>query len=115
MSFDLNKIANAIDYHRDDLMMYMGTQTLHERYFVRDTHDTKRILEDLQGFWMRVAMGLSIAEKKEIREDKAIEFYNVMSTMKFVPSSPTLFHAGTHHAQLSSCYLNTVDDSLKYI
>ena len=114
-TFDFEKITAAIDYNRDDLMMYMGTQTLYERYFVRDTHDTRRILEDLQGFWMRTAMGLAIAEKDQDKNERAIEFYNVMSTMKFVPSSPTLFHAGTHHPQLSSCYLNSVGDSLESI
>jgi len=113
--YDLDFLASKIDYKRDDLMMYMGTETLYERYFVRDTHDTRRILEDLQGFWMRVSMGLALGEKREDREVRAVEFYNVMSTMRFVPSSPTLFHAGTHHAQLSSCYLNTVGDSLESI
>ncbi len=114
-NFDLVEIAKHIDYTRDDLMMYMGTETLYERYFVRDTHDTRRILEDLQGFWMRVAMGLALGEKLEDRTVRAVEFYDVMSTMRFMPSSPTLFHAGTHHAQLSSCYLNTVGDSLESI
>ena len=113
--FNMTKITAAMDYSRDDLMMYIGTQTLFERYFVRDTHETRRILEDLQGFWMRVSMGLAIAENADLRDAKAIEFYNVMSTMKFVPSSPTLFHAGTHHPQLSSCYLNSVGDSLESI
>ena len=113
--FDMEKLTSLMDYKRDDLMMYMGTQTLYERYFVRDTNDTRRILEDLQGFWMRTAMGLAISEKAENKNEKAVEFYNVMSTMKFVPSSPTLFHAGTHHPQLSSCYLNSVGDDLESI
>jgi ribonucleoside-diphosphate reductase alpha chain len=114
-NFDLEEIAKHMDYTRDDAMMYMGTETLYERYFVRDTHDTRRILEDLQGFWMRIAMGLALGEKMEDRTVRAVEFYDVMSTMRFMPSSPTLFHAGTHHAQLSSCYLNTVGDSLESI
>ena len=113
--FDLDLLSKTLDYKRDDIMMYMGTQTLHERYFYRDTHDTGRILEDLQGFWMRVAMGIALGEKAENRNARAIEFYNIMSTTRFVPSSPTLFHSGTHHAQLSSCYLNSVGDSLESI
>ncbi len=113
--YDLDMLATAIDFKRDDMMMYMGTQTLHERYFIRDTNDTKRILEDLQGFWMRVAMGIALSEKLEDRNTRAIEFYNVMSQQQFVPSSPTLFHSGTHHPQLSSCYLNNVEDSLESI
>ena len=49
------------------------------------------------------------------KEARAIEFYNIMSTLRFVPSTPTLFHAGTPHPQLSSCYLNVVEDDLKHI
>ncbi len=110
--FDLNKIVEKIDYKRDGIIEYMGTQTLYERYFVRDTHETGRILEDMQGFWMRVAMGLALGEEAGVREARTIEFYDIMSLTRFVPSSPTLFHAGTHHPQLSSCYLNSVGDDL---
>ncbi len=113
--FDIEMLTSKIDYKRDAIIEYMGVQTLYERYFVRDTNGGRRILEDLQGFWMRVAMGLALGEKHEDRNKMAIEFYNVMSLTRFVPSSPTLFHAGTHHAQLSSCYLNSVGDSLESI
>jgi ribonucleoside-diphosphate reductase alpha chain len=57
-------------------------------------------------------MGLALGEEEGAREARAIEFYNTMSLTRFVPSSPTLFHAGTHHPQLSSCYLNSVGDDL---
>jgi ribonucleoside-diphosphate reductase alpha chain len=110
--FNLEKLTEKMDYNRDSIIEYMGTQTLYERYFVRDTHATGRILEDMQGFWMRVAMGLTLGEEEGAREARAIEFYNTMSLTRFVPSSPTLFHAGTHHPQLSSCYLNSVGDDL---
>ena len=62
---------------------------------------------------MRVAMGLALNE--ENKNEKAIEFYNVMSTFRFVPSTPTLFHSGLKEAQLSSCFLATVEDDLKHI
>jgi ribonucleoside-diphosphate reductase alpha chain len=58
-------------------------------------------------------MGLALNE--DDREERAISFYNVMSTLRFVPSTPTLFHAGTPHPQLSSCYLNVVEDDLDHI
>jgi ribonucleoside-diphosphate reductase alpha chain len=93
----------------------LGTQTLYERYLVRDAEGDGNIIEHMQGFWMRVAMGVALAEKELDRTTRAIEFYEAMSTLRFVPSSPTLFHAGTKHAQLSSCYLNTVGDSLESI
>jgi ribonucleoside-diphosphate reductase alpha chain len=62
---------------------------------------------------MRVAMGLALRE--EAREDRAIEFYDVLSTFRFTSATPTLFNAGTPHSQLSSCYLSTVDDDLGHI
>lgn len=113
--FNLDKLAKALDRSRDELFMFLGTQTLFERYLVRDSAGTNKILENIQGFWMRIAMGIALAEKKEVMNEKAIEFYDVMSQLRFVPSSPTLFHAGTAHPQLSSCYLNTVGDSLESI
>ena len=58
-------------------------------------------------------MGLALNE--ENKNEKAIEFYHVMSTFRFVPSTPTLFHSGLKKAQLSSCFLATVEDDLKHI
>jgi ribonucleoside-diphosphate reductase alpha chain len=58
-------------------------------------------------------MGIALPEKK--REEKAIEFYNIISSLLYIPSTPTLFHSGTHHPQLSSCYLTTVEDDLVHI
>ncbi len=58
-------------------------------------------------------MGLALEEKN--REERAIEFYNTLSQFHFVSSTPTLFNSGTTHSQMSSCYLNTVDDSLSGI
>lgn len=115
MMFDLNRLSHALVRSRDELFMYLGTQTLYERYLVRDVEGDGNIIEHIQGFWMRIAMGIALAEKEINRTGKAIEFYEAMSTLRFVPSSPTLFHSGTKHPQLSSCYLNTVGDSLESI
>ncbi|MEK7578946.1 MAG: ribonucleoside-diphosphate reductase subunit alpha [Patescibacteria group bacterium] len=114
-SFDLRKIADAIAPERDDLLRYLGTQTLFDRYFVRDKTNPNnyRILEAPQMMWMRVAMGLSLLEEK--KEERAIEFYNLMSTLRYVPSTPTLFNAGTPYSQLSSCYLGVTGDDLHSI
>jgi ribonucleoside-diphosphate reductase alpha chain len=110
LDFDLNLLSEKIVIKRDEKIFYMGHQTLYERYFIKDG---ERRLELPQIFWMRVAMGLSLNE--ENKEKKAIEFYNVMSQLKYIPSTPTLFHAGTTHPQLSSCYLTSIDDDLKDI
>ena len=113
LSFDLEKMAKLLDPSRDDLFLYLGAQTLYDRYFARDIDNDNKVIELPQAFWMRVGMGLALLEKD--REEKAAEFYEVVSTLRFIPSTPTLFHAGTTHPQLSSCYLNTVDDSLEGI
>jgi ribonucleoside-diphosphate reductase alpha chain len=110
---DLDALAASLATERDELFDYMALDTLYQRYFLK-TADGER-LELPQGFWMRVAMGLALAEPVADREARAREFYELMSTLRFVPSSPTLFHAGTTHSQLSSCYLTTVPDDLEGI
>ncbi|MAG59883.1 ribonucleoside-diphosphate reductase subunit alpha [Candidatus Woesebacteria bacterium] len=107
LDFDLRKLSSSLDIGRDRLFKYLGVQTLYDRYFIR--RDGK-IMESPQAFWMRVAMGLAIEEKD--RDEKAIEFYDLMSQLRYTPSTPTLFNSGTSHSQLSSCYLNTFDDSI---
>ena len=108
--FDLDKLSWALKIDRDDLFEYMGIQTLYERYFAKYN---KKQIELPQTFFMRVAMGLAYNEKN--KEEKAIEFYNLLSSFRFMSSSPTLFHAGTSYQQLSSCYLTTVGDDLVQI
>jgi len=111
LDFDLDKLAQAIQIQRDDQFGYLGLQTLYDRYFI---HDNEQRLETPQIFWMRVAMGLSI-EEGEQKNQRAIEFYNILSSFVFTSSTPTLFNSGTCHSQLSSCYLSTVMDDLSNI
>jgi len=110
LEFDLDKLSYGLKLERDQLFGYIGVQTLYERYFSRI--DGQRI-ELPQAFWMRVSMGLAINEKD--KDKKALEFYDVLSSLRFVSSSPTLFNAGTSHPQLSSCYLTTISDDLHHI
>ncbi|QQR48622.1 ribonucleoside-diphosphate reductase subunit alpha [bacterium] len=108
--FPLEELAKKMVIERDKLFRYMGIATLYERYFLRVE---KNILELPQAFWMRIAMGLALNEKDQL--GKTVEFYNVLSSLLYVASTPTLFHAGLVHAQLSSCYLTYVDDDLNHI
>ncbi len=112
LTFDLKKLTAALKFERDHSLAYLGLQTLYDRYFI---HIEEERIEAPQHFWMRVAMGLALAEDKKNREKRAIEFYEVLSSLRFVSSTPTLFNAGTTHSQLSSCYLSTVKDDLKHI
>lgn len=113
LEFDFDQLSKAIDITRDRLFNYMGIETLYERYFIRDLK--QQILETPQYFWMRVAMGLALNEEPALQNEKAIEFYEVLSQLRYVASTPTLFHAGTTHPQMSSCYLTTVEDDLDHI
>lgn len=106
-TFNLAKLAAAIKPERDLQFNYLGLQTLYDRYFI---HHTGIRFELPQVFFMRVAMGLALNEKN--KDDRAIEFYNLLSTFDFMSSTPTLFNSGTLRPQLSSCYLTTVPDDL---
>ena len=110
LSFDLEFLASKLDFSKDAIFKYIGVQTLYERYLVKCQ---QQLIETPQAFWMRVAMGLAILEKD--REEKALAFYKLMSSLSFIPSTPTLFHAGLSHPQLSSCYLSIVNDDLNHI
>ncbi|MTD14731.1 ribonucleoside-diphosphate reductase subunit alpha [Nakamurella sp. YIM 132087] len=108
--FDLDKVAAALEGERDGTFTFLGLQTLYDRYFL---HDDGVRYELPQAFFMRVAMGLAVREID--REERAIEFYRLLSSFDFMASTPTLFNSGTTHSQLSSCFLTTVDDDLASI
>lgn len=110
LDFDIERLSKELILDRDNLIQYMGLEILYDRYF---TKIGKRRIEMPQSFWMRAAMGLAINEKD--KNEKAIEFYELLSSLKFISSSPTLFNSGTTHPQLSSCYLTTVMDDLNHI
>ena len=107
LDFDLKMLSEHIDSNRDLSFKYLGLQILADRYL---HHIDGRIMETPQAFWMRVSMGLAINE--ENKNEKAIEFYDTLSQFYLCCSTPTLFNSGSTHSQLSSCYLNTFDDSI---
>lgn len=111
LEFDIDKLSQAMQLQRDDQFTYLGLQTLYDRYFI---HDDGQRMETPQIFWMRVAMGLALKEGAQ-KNQRAIEFYDLLSSFSFVSSTPTLFNAGTLHSQLSSCYLSTIMDDLSHI
>jgi ribonucleoside-diphosphate reductase alpha chain len=108
--YDLDKLGKALKPENDFSFTYLGLQTLYDRYFIH-FDDTR--FELPQAFYMRVAMGLAMNELD--RENRAIEFYNLLSSFDFMSSTPTLFNSGTLRPQLSSCYLTTVPDDLSGI
>jgi ribonucleoside-diphosphate reductase alpha chain len=106
--FDLDKLSKALKIERDFDIEYLGVQTLYDRYLISSPQKVR--LEMPQAFFMRVAMGLALQEDN--KEERVIEFYNKLSTFDMLSSTPTLFNSGTMKSQLSSCYLNTFDDSI---
>ncbi|MEU4691564.1 ribonucleoside-diphosphate reductase subunit alpha [Actinoplanes sp. NPDC023714] len=93
-----DKLDAAIDDDANLRFEYFGLRTVTDRYLLR--HPTKRtIIETPQHWLLRVACGLSEDA------DEAIGFYRLMSSLAYLPSSPTLFNAGTRHTQMSSCFL----------
>jgi ribonucleoside-diphosphate reductase alpha chain len=106
--YDLKRLGAALKPERDLQFTYLGLQTLYDRYFI---HTADGIRFELpQAFFMRVAMGLAINELE--REERAIEFYELLSSFDFMCSTPTLFNSGAPRPQLSSCFLTTVPDDL---
>ena len=107
LAFDLKQLGEALIAERDLQFTYLGLQTLYDRYFL---HSEGTRIELPQVFFMRVAMGLAAHE--ENKNERAIEFYRLLSSFDYMSSTPTLFNAGTLRPQLSSCYLTTVPDDL---
>lgn len=103
------ELDRAIDFSRTDLFEYFGLRTLYDRYLLKNP-SSRDVIENPQYFFMRVACGL--AESL----DEALEFYNLISALEYMPSSPTLFNSGTLRPQLSSCYLlDSPEDDLAEI
>ena len=96
--FDIERLGNALNADRDLQFNYLGLQTLFDRYFL---HVDGQRIEMPQAFFMRVAMGLALEEKQPT--ERAIEFYEILSTFDFMSSTPTLFNSASLRSQLSSC------------
>ncbi|MFZ8977716.1 MAG: ribonucleoside-diphosphate reductase subunit alpha, partial [Pseudohongiellaceae bacterium] len=107
LEFDLGVLGEALKAERDQQFTYLGLQTLYDRYFI---HSEGTRFELPQVFYMRVAMGL--ASEEDNKEQRAIEFYNLLSSFDYMVSTPQLFNSGTLRPQLSSCFLTTVPDDL---
>lgn len=106
---NVRKLNSAIDDRYSDRFEYFGLRTVYDRYLLRHPI-TRQVIETPQYFFMRVSSGLSV------RVNETIDFYNLMASHDYLPSSPTLFNSGTKHSQMSSCYLlDSPQDSLDAI
>ena len=108
----------AINSDRDRQFEFFGLRTVYDRYLLRHP-DRRDVIETPQYFFLRVACGLVAGnERGEFTGTvgEAVQFYDLMSSLAYLPSSPTLFNSGTTHSQMSSCYLlDSPTDSLEGI
>lgn len=98
VSRNARKLDDAVDPAGDLGFEYFGLRTVADRYLLR--HPQSRLVVETPQYWLlRVACGLSRTPAE------AIGFYQLMSSLAYLPSSPTLFNSGTRHTQMSSCFL----------
>ncbi len=103
------ELCAAIEPYRTDRFEYFGLRTIYDRYLLKNP-TTRQVFETPQYFFMRVACGLSTTVTE------AIEFYYLISSLDYMPSTPTLFNSGTLRPQMSSCYLlDSPQDDLRSI
>ena len=109
--FDLEKLNNAIKPERDMLFNYLGIKTLYDRYLLKDRENNP--IELPQHMFMGVAMFL--AQNESDKNEKAIQFYDVISKFEVMLATPTLSNARTNRHQLSSCYIGSSPDNIEGI
>ena len=109
--FDLKKLAAALNPEKDDLSKYLGVITNKNRYALRK--GSGEPIEVPQFTHMRIAMGLSY--NAENPTESALDFYEHMSNLDYVPGGSTRVNAGGSHPQLSNCFLMNIDDDMESI
>lgn len=110
---EVSQLEQAIKPERDGLFTFIGIKTLADRYLATD-HD-KNIYELPQERFMVIAMTLMQHESREDRLDLVKQAYWAMSNLYMTVATPTLANAGKSYGQLSSCFIDTLDDSLQSI
>ena len=109
--FDLDRLAQALDPDRDDLLKYIGVVTLNNRYGIKGRNGDP--LEVPQYFWMRIAMGLTLNEADPTTQ--ALRFYEKMSKLEYLAAGSTLVNGGTSYPQLANCFVMEMQDDIEHI
>ncbi|MED4454143.1 ribonucleoside-diphosphate reductase subunit alpha [Metabacillus fastidiosus] len=110
---EINTLGTIIDPERDKLFTYIGLRTLADRYLARDYK--KQVFELPQERFLIIAMTLMVNEEKNARLKLVEEAYWAMSNLYMTVATPTLSNAGKPVGQLSSCFIDKIDDSLQGI
>jgi len=109
--FDIKRLAAALDPAKDDLSKYLGVITNKNRYSLRK--GSGEPIEVPQFTHMRIAMGLSYNAKNPT--ESALDFYEHMANLDYVPGGSTRINAGGANPQLSNCFLMNVEDDMESI
>ena len=109
--YDLEDLNNTIDPTRDMLFNYLGIKTLNDRYLLKNVEGEP--IELPQQMFMGIAMFL--AQHENNKQERAKEFYNVISKFEVMLATPTLSNARTPRHQLSSCYIGSSPDNIEGI
>ncbi|EDN8101177.1 TPA: ribonucleoside-diphosphate reductase subunit alpha [Listeria monocytogenes] len=110
---DLIAAGKLIDPEKDKLFTYNGLYLLATRYLATDSE--RNVYELPQERWLTIALYLMQNEPKEKRMKLVEEAYWALSNLYMTVATPTLANAGKVGGQLSSCFIDTVDDSLQGI
>eukprot|EP01029_Cantina_marsupialis_P004337 TRINITY_DN14373_c0_g1_i1.p1 TRINITY_DN14373_c0_g1~~TRINITY_DN14373_c0_g1_i1.p1 ORF type:complete len:795 (-),score=176.02 TRINITY_DN14373_c0_g1_i1:1310-3694(-) len=109
--YDLDDLNDYMDPSRDYLFNYLGIKTLYDRYLIKNKNADP--IELPQQMFMAIAMFL--AQDEENKQEKAKEFYDVVSKFEVMLATPTLSNARTNRHQLSSCYIGSSPDNIEGI
>ncbi len=109
--YDLDDLNKQLDPSRDLLFNYLGVKTLNDRYLLKNSDNEP--IELPQQMFMGISMFL--AQNEEDKQEKAKEFYHVLSKFEVMLATPTLSNARTNRHQLSSCYIGSSPDNIEGI
>ena len=109
--YDLDDLSDYIKPERDFQFTYLGMKTLYDRYLLKN--NDKEPIELPQQMFMGIAMFL--AQNENDKQEKAKEFYDVVSKFEVMLATPTLSNARTNRHQLSSCYIGSSPDNIEGI
>ncbi|WP_257120163.1 ribonucleoside-diphosphate reductase subunit alpha [Arcobacter vandammei] len=109
--YDLDDLNAYLKPERDFLFNYLGIKTLYDRYLIKDSQ--ARPIELPQQMFMAIAMFL--AQNEDDKQNRAKEFYDVVSKFEVMLATPTLSNARTNRHQLSSCYIGSSPDNIEGI
>src|SRR3989440_2044641 len=115
VKMDDSRALEVVAREPDPKLSENAMRVLQKRYLKKD--DKGRVIETPKELFARVAWNLALAERNygatETQvEETARRFFHIISSLEFLPNSPTLMNAGLELQQLSACFVLPVDDSL---